>query len=66
MPCGAVDVRQNDHVLVLPAAGWAAAEGPQTTRTDIHHTTQAVDRHGPTFAIVIRTKGATWLTLRQT
>jgi len=42
-------VRQNHHVHVLPAAGRTASEGPQATRADVHHTTQAVDREGPTL-----------------
>ena len=47
MPCRAVDVRQNNHVHVLPAAGGAAAERPQATRADIHHPTLAVDGESP-------------------
>jgi len=32
-----LDVGQNHHVRALPAAGGAAAIGPQATWTDIHH-----------------------------
>ena len=39
-----LDVGQNNHVRALPAAGGAAAEGPQATRADIHHPAQAFDR----------------------
>ena len=35
-----LDVGQNDHVHVLPAAGGAAAYGPQATRAHVHHLTQ--------------------------
>jgi hypothetical protein len=42
-----LDMRQNDHVRALPPAGGAAAEGPQTTRADIHHMTETVSRKGP-------------------
>jgi hypothetical protein len=35
-------VGQNDHVRALPAAGRAAAYGPQATRTDVHHVTQPI------------------------
>jgi hypothetical protein len=41
------DVRQNDHVHVLPTAGEAAAERPQATRADIHNPAQAVDGESP-------------------
>jgi hypothetical protein len=61
-----LDMGQNDHVHVLPTAGGAAAEGPQATRADIHHPAQPVDRESPAFAMVARTNGATWLTLRRT
>ena len=42
-----LDVRQNDHVRARTAAGRAAAEGPQTTRADIHHPALALDRERP-------------------
>ena len=35
-----LDMGQNDHVCALPAAGRAAANGPQATRADVHHLTQ--------------------------
>lgn len=44
-----LDVRQNDHVHVLPAAGRAAAKGSQPTRADIHHLAQPVDRESSTL-----------------
>ena len=44
-----LDMRQNNHVHVLPATGGAAAEGPQATRADIHHPAQSVDREGPSL-----------------
>ena len=31
------DMRQRHHIRSLPAAGWSAAERPQTTRADAHH-----------------------------
>ena len=37
-----LDMGQNDHVCVLPAAGRAAAKGPQATRADVHHLTQPI------------------------
>ena len=40
---------QNDHIRALPAAGWAAAKGPQPTRTDVHHLTQPVRWKRPTM-----------------
>lgn len=42
-----LDMRQNHHVHVLPAAGRTPSEGPQATRADIHHLAQPVDREGP-------------------
>ena len=35
-----LDMGQNDHVCVLPAAGRAAAKGPQTARADVHELAQ--------------------------
>ena len=35
-----LDVGRNDHIRALPAAGRAAAEGPQATRADVHDLTQ--------------------------
>jgi hypothetical protein len=32
-----LDMRQNNHVHVLSAAGWTAPEGTQPARADIHH-----------------------------
>ena len=43
----APDMRKNDHVRALPAADGAAAEGPQSTRADIHHLTEPICRKGP-------------------
>ena len=39
---------QNYHVRALPAAGGAAAEGPQATRANVQHTAQALDWECPT------------------
>jgi hypothetical protein len=44
-----LDMRQNDHVHVLPTAGGAAAGRPQATWTDIHNPAQAVDGESPTL-----------------
>lgn len=44
-----LDVRQNNHVHVLPAAGGAAAERPQPARADIQHPAQTIDREGTTL-----------------
>jgi hypothetical protein len=41
-----LNMRQNDHVRALPPAGGAAAERPQTTRADVHHMTETVNRKG--------------------
>ena len=37
-----LDVGQNDHIQALPAAGRAAAYGPQAARADVHHLTQPI------------------------
>ena len=42
-----LDVRQNHHVHVQPAAGRAAAESPQPVGADIHRPTQPVYRESP-------------------
>ena len=40
------DMCLNDNVRALCAAGRAAAEGPETTRADIHHLAQPFGRKG--------------------
>ena len=37
----------NHHVHALPAAGGAAAKGPQAAWADIHHAAQPIDRKAP-------------------
>ena len=43
------DMGQNDHVCALPAAGRAAAYGPQPARADVHDLTQPLGWERPTM-----------------
>ena len=38
---------QDDHIRALPAAGRAAAKGPQPARADVHHLTQPLGWERP-------------------
>ena len=42
-----LDMRQNNHVRALPAAGRAAPESPQPARADVHDLTQTIGWEGP-------------------
>ena len=42
-----LDMGQNHHVDVLPAAGRAAVKGPQPAWADVHHMAQPVGRERP-------------------
>ena len=44
-----LDMCQNHHVHVLPAAGRAAAHGPQPVRADVHHLTETLGWKRPTM-----------------
>src|SRR5690606_7319740 len=57
-----LEMRQNNHVRALSAAGRAAAESPQPARADVHDLTQPVGRKGPAMFFDEPKPHGFWLT----